>query len=102
VTPDFPRPILFKLGDKVRRLDTLTLSAQNFSFEGITGRIRDNLQEWLNNARESPFLCFDNLGISGAEAGQVLHDVEEGAVVGPAIVEDAQPAAFEKAASRQN
>jgi hypothetical protein len=66
VTPDFPRPILFDLEDEVRRLDTLTLSVANFRFEGIAGRIRDNLREWLANAQESGFPCFDNLGISGA------------------------------------
>src|SRR6266849_2046327 len=35
VTPDFPRPILFNLEDEVRRLDTLTLSVENFAFKGI-------------------------------------------------------------------
>jgi hypothetical protein len=65
-TPDFPRPILFDLEEEIRRLDTLSLSVENFRFEGITGRIRENLGEWLNNARESSFDCFDNLSLSGA------------------------------------
>jgi hypothetical protein len=66
VPPDFPRPILFDLEDEIRRLDTLSLSVENFKFEGITGRIRENLAEWLQNPPESANACFDNLGISGA------------------------------------
>jgi hypothetical protein len=66
VTPDFPRPILFDLEDEVRRLDTLTLSVQNFRFKGLIERFQANLGEWLKNDRESGFPCFDNLGISGA------------------------------------
>src|SRR5579883_2381347 len=65
-TPDFPRPILFDLEEEIRRLDTLTLSVEGFRFEGIEDRIRANLQAWLNNAQESAFACFDNLGLSGA------------------------------------
>jgi hypothetical protein len=65
-SPDFPRPILFDLEEEIRRLDTLTLSVQGFRFEGIAGRIRANLQDWLANAQESSFTCFDNLGLSGA------------------------------------
>jgi hypothetical protein len=66
VPPDLPRPILFDLEEEIRRLDTLTLSVENFTFEGIISRIRDNLGAWLNNAQESAFDCFDNLGLSGA------------------------------------
>lgn len=66
VTPDLPRPILFDLEDEIRRLDTLTLSVNNFRFQGIENRIRSNLQAWLQNAKESAFSCFDNLGLSGA------------------------------------
>jgi hypothetical protein len=66
VTPDLPRPILFELEEEVRRLDTLTLSVENFEFEGILDRLRDNLEAWLMNARESAFDCFDNLGLAGA------------------------------------
>jgi hypothetical protein len=71
ITPDFPRPILFDLEEEVKRLDTLTLSVENFGFQGIAGRIRANLQAWLNNALESAFGCFDNLGLSGA----LIHDL---------------------------
>jgi hypothetical protein len=66
IPPDFPRPILYDLEAEVRGLNTLTLSVQDFRFEGILGRIRDNYQAWLKNARESTFPCFDNLGLSGA------------------------------------
>jgi hypothetical protein len=71
ITPDFPRPILFDLEEEVRRLDSAMLSVANFHFEGIAGRVRANLQDWLANARESAFDCFDNLGLSGA----LIHDL---------------------------
>jgi hypothetical protein len=64
--PDFPRPVLFDLEQEVRRLDTLTLSVQDFRFQGIAGRIRQNLAEWLTDDAESGHACFDNLGLSGA------------------------------------
>jgi hypothetical protein len=70
-TPDLPRPVLFDLEEEIRRLDTLTLSVAQFQLLGIGGRIRDNLRQWLNNARESDFTCFDNLGLSGA----LIHDL---------------------------
>src|SRR3712207_1435363 len=60
ITPDFPRPVLFDLEEEVRRLDTLTLSVEGFRFQGITDRIRANLDVWLTNSRESAFTCFDN------------------------------------------
>src|SRR5260370_7213508 len=65
ITPDFPRPILFDLEEEIRRLNTLTLSVEGFRFDGIEGRIRANLQKWLNNAQASSFTCFDNLVLSG-------------------------------------
>ena len=67
ISPDFPRPILFDVEAEVRRLDTLTISIDQLRFEGIEGRIRDNLRDWLVNARESSFNSFDNLGLAGAK-----------------------------------
>src|SRR4051812_9076864 len=71
LTPDFPRPILFDVEQEIRRLDPLSLSVENFRLQNIGSRLRDNLQQWLNNSRESDLPCFDNLGLSGA----LIHDL---------------------------
>jgi hypothetical protein len=71
VTPDFPRPVLFDLEAEVRRLDTLTLSVQQFRFSGFETRFRQNLGEWLVGAVESAQPCFDNLALSGALVNDV-------------------------------
>jgi hypothetical protein len=67
LTPDFPRPILFDLEAEVRRLDTLTISIDRLRFEDFESRLRENLRDWLVNARESSAPFFDNLGLSGAK-----------------------------------
>jgi hypothetical protein len=65
-TPDFPRPILFDLEQELRNLNPLELSVETFRLVNIGARIRANLDQWLQNARESDFSCFDNLGLAGA------------------------------------
>jgi uncharacterized membrane protein len=65
-TPDFPRPILFDLEQELRNVNPLALSVATFRLVNIGARIRSNLDQWLQNARESDFNCFDNLGLSGA------------------------------------
>jgi hypothetical protein len=65
VTPDYPREILFDLEREIRNLP-LPIRLEDLQLRGIVDRIRSNLREWLNNAHESAFPCFDNLGLSGA------------------------------------
>jgi hypothetical protein len=62
---------LFDLEAEIRHLDPASLSVNGFRFEGLVGRLKDNLQGWLAGARESAFTCFDNLGLSGA----LIHDL---------------------------
>jgi len=66
IPPDFPRPILIDLEEEIRRLDTLTLSVDNFRFRGVKDRIRDNLAAWLSDPPDPDHDCFDNLSLSGA------------------------------------
>src|SRR4051795_4920431 len=61
-TPDLPRYILFDVESEVRRLLVPSLSAEGLRFEGLEGRLRDNLRAWLVDAVESDQPCFDNLG----------------------------------------
>lgn len=66
--PDFPRPILFDLEQEIRLLgDVIQLAPAEIRFQGLVGRFLQNLQAWLANKKESAFLCFDNLGLSGAK-----------------------------------
>src|SRR5438105_4887547 len=67
LTPDFGQPVLFDLEEEVRGLPRLTLSVVNLRFEGFFDRVRDNLDTWLANNRESDAACFDNLGLSSAK-----------------------------------
>ena len=64
--PRLPAADPVDLEAEIRRLDTGSLSVNGFRFEGLIGRLKENLQGWLANARESAFTCFDNLGLSGA------------------------------------
>ncbi|MGA8655540.1 MAG: hypothetical protein WB586_05270 [Chthoniobacterales bacterium] len=67
-TPDFPRPILFDLEQEIRLLgDVIQLAPAEIRFQGLVGRFLQNLRAWLANKKESAFLCFDNLGLSGAQ-----------------------------------
>lgn len=66
VTPDFPRPVLFDLEQEIRRIDTLGVTLEGLRFHGFVDRLLGNLRDWLVNARESAFDCFDNLAVSGA------------------------------------
>jgi hypothetical protein len=67
-TPDFPRPILFDLEQEIRLLgDLIQIAPSNIRFQGLIGRFLQNLRAWIANVRESKFVAFDNLGLSGAQ-----------------------------------
>lgn len=67
-TPDFPRPILFDLEQEIRLLgDIIQLAPGEIRFQGLISRFMQNLRAWLTNKKESAYLCFDNLGLSGAQ-----------------------------------
>jgi hypothetical protein len=66
--PDFPRPILYDLEQEVRLLgDLIQVAPSEIRFQGMIGRFLQNLRAWLSNHRESKSLCFDNLGLVGAQ-----------------------------------
>jgi hypothetical protein len=66
--PDFPRPILFDLEQEVRSLgDIIQVAPADIRFQGLISRFLQNLRAWLANKKESASLCFDNLGLSGAQ-----------------------------------
>lgn len=68
VTPDYPRPILFDLEQEVRQLgDLVQIAPSSITFGGFITRLMQNLRAWLANRKESAFICFDNLGLSGAK-----------------------------------
>jgi hypothetical protein len=67
-TPDFPRPILYDLEQEIRLLaDLIQIAPSEIRFQGMIGRFLQNLRAWLSNHRESNSLCFDNLGLAGAQ-----------------------------------
>src|SRR5262249_26294253 len=67
-TPDFPRPILFDLEQEIRQLgDVIQLAPAEVRFQGLISRFMQNLRAWLSNKKESAFVCFDSLGLSGAQ-----------------------------------
>jgi hypothetical protein len=67
-TPDFPRSILYDLEQEIRLLgDLIQVAPSDIRFQGLIGRFLQNLRAWLSNHRESNFLCFDNLGLAGAQ-----------------------------------
>jgi hypothetical protein len=66
--PDFPRPILFDLEQEIRLIgDLIQIAPSEIRFGGLIIRFLQNLRAWLANHQESNFLCFDNLGLSGAQ-----------------------------------
>ena len=66
ITPDFPREVLFDLENKIRLLDTLSVSLDKLTFSDAVSRIQANLRAWLDQPGGSQHLCFDNLGLTGA------------------------------------
>jgi hypothetical protein len=67
-TPDFPRPVLYDLEQEIRLLgDLFQIAPSEICFQGLIGRFLQNLRSWLSNHKESNFLCFDNLGLAGAQ-----------------------------------
>jgi hypothetical protein len=68
VTPDFPRPILYDLEQEIRLLgDLIQIAPKDIRFQGLIGRLLQNLRAWLANQKESRYFCFDNLGLAGAQ-----------------------------------
>ena len=66
--PGFSETDLFDLEQEIGLLgDLIQVAPSNIRFQGLIGRFLQNLRAWIANVRESKFVAFDNLGLSGAQ-----------------------------------